>query len=112
MDDLYFFINTEDNDNESIEDNYNNNDKKVYTYVKYQTYKGPKKINKTQKIACWYNNFLGNEIINAVTGSKMGGVIGSKEENKYFKIKHCGIIDKPVTLFYYTREEAGRHLMA
>ena len=33
-------------------------------------------------------------------------------ENKYFKIKHCGIIDKPVTLFYYTREEAGRHLMA
>ena len=79
----------------------------VYAYVKYKTETGEEK---TKKVKCWYNNFLGNQMINAVSGSPMGACVGSCEEANYYKIKHCGFIDKPVSLYYNTRQEAEKHL--
>jgi hypothetical protein len=83
------------------------NAKSVMATIKYRNEKD--KI-KSRKVKCYYNNFLGAEIINAQTGESMEGRVGSINENLFYKVKHCGFIDKPVTLYYYTKGEFEKHL--
>lgn len=84
--------------------------KDKYTYV-CEYYIDKEGHKKTRKIKCWYNNTQGQYIVNAESGLSMNGVkVGSKEENDFIKIKICSNHSTPATLYYYTAEEAFKHI--
>jgi hypothetical protein len=55
----------------------------------------------------------GSQIINAVTGNPMGGIIGTRDEDYYFRVKYANgnfyPRYEPIDLFYYSVEEAEEH---
>jgi hypothetical protein len=63
-----------------------------------------------------YSNMVpGSPIIDAETGRMMGGIVGSRDEDQYFKVMYAvgdqaPYYHTPVSLFYYSPEHYEQHL--
>lgn len=75
------------------------------------------KENGKKKIVTVYSKtHQGERLVHAAHGFYMNGIIGTKDEDFFFRLKYCvgdtlnSPYYEPVDLFYYSPEEAEKHL--
>lgn len=80
----------------------------------YRTKMYSNKDKRIVSIDCFANTTQGTRLIHAVTGYSMNGIMGTRDENDYFRVKYAVAnmipYTGPVDLFYYSPEEAEEHL--
>jgi len=79
-----------------------------YCTVKVQ-YKNKWKGQYLNNVTISYYRTMGNRMIHAITGDTLKGVLGSFDENQYFKVKMASCANASGTLFYLSPDEYENH---
>lgn len=71
---------------------------------------------KPRAVSTYSKTHQGERLVHAADGFNMNGIIGTKDEDYFFRVKYC-VGDtpnspsyEPIDLFYYSPEEAEAHL--
>jgi hypothetical protein len=75
-----------------------------------------KENGKKKLVSVYSKTHQGERLVHASEGRHMDGIIGTKDEDFFFRVKYCvgDTINspsyEPIDLFYYSPEEAEEHL--
>lgn len=75
-----------------------------------------KENGRSKAVSAYSKTHQGERLVHAADGYHMNGVIGTKDEDYFFRVKYCvgntqnSPSYEPIDLFYFSPEEAEKHL--